>query len=382
MFLLNQPYVSPLLKDTIKKNKYAVLKNDFTLDFDDYDFLFSDEDAVKQIKCHNEKIYSNSEDSIEWIIKNLSFSDIPEKIELFKNKVKFRNLLKQLYPDFYYKEVLLSDLKNLDKTSLKYPFVLKPAVGFLSFGVYPVRNEIEFENVIKNIDKDIEKLKGFFPIEVVDTSKFIIEEMINGDEFAIDVYYNNKGEAVILNIFKHPFLNEKDVSDRLYYTSKEIIQTYIPKFQPLLDKIGVAANLKNFPIHIEIRVENEKIIPIEVNPMRFAGWCDTDLAYFAYGINIYEYYMENKKPDWDEILKNKGDELYYFTAAEMPSSIDKNKVKNFNYDDYLSYIKNPLEIRKFDFKTKPLFAFVFGKTSDFKEINDILALDMKKFIEI
>ncbi len=381
MFLLNQPYVSPLLKDTIKKNKYRVVKNNFTTDFEDYEFLLNSEDAVNFLKNNEYKVYSNSEDSIEWITKNLAFTDIPSKIEIFKNKVKFRNLLKSLYPDFYYKEVSLKELKTLDKKTLKYPFVLKPAVGFLSFGVYPVRNEKEFEIVINNLDKDIEKVKGFFPLEVVNTSSFIIEEMINGNEFAIDIYYNREGEAVILNIFKHPFVNEKDVTDRLYYTSKEIINTHIPKFQPLLDEIGEKANLKNFPIHIEVRMDKDKIIPIEVNPMRFAGWCDTDLAYFAYGINIYEYYMDDKKPNWNEILKDKQDELYYFTAAEMPNNVNNKDVKNFNYQKYLSNIQNPLEIRKFDFKTKPLFACVFAKTNGYDEINNILALDMNEFIE-
>lgn len=382
MFLLNQPYVSSLLKDTIKKNKYKVLKNGFTSDFEGYEFFLSSEEAVKDIKNNNSKIYSNSEDSIEWIIENLPFSDIPSKIEIFKNKVKFRNLLKTLYPDFYYKEIPFNNLKTIDRKSLKYPFVLKPAVGFLSFGVYPVQNEAEFADVIKHLDLDIEKVKGFFPLEVVNTSCFIIEEMIEGDEFAIDAYYNNKGEAVILNIFKHPFLNNKDVSDRLYYTSKDIIKSYVPKCQPLLDKIGHAANLKNFPIHIEIRIKDEKIVPIEVNPMRFAGWCDTDLAFFAYGINTYEYYIEDKKPNWNEILKNKGEELYYFTAAEIPISINKKDIKAFNYDKYLYNISNPLEIRKFDFKTKPLFAFVFAKTNSFEEINKILSINMKEFIEI
>ena len=40
------------------------------------------------------------------------------------------------------------ELKMLDIISLKFTFVLKPSVGFLSFGVYPVKNEDEFKNVI------------------------------------------------------------------------------------------------------------------------------------------------------------------------------------------------------------------------------------------
>lgn len=35
----------------------------------------------------------------------------------------------------------------------------------------------------------------------------------------------------------------------------------------------------NFPVHVEIRVKEDKICPIEFNPMRFAGLCTTDIAY-------------------------------------------------------------------------------------------------------
>lgn len=382
MFLLNEPYVSKFLEETIKNNQYKVLKNEFVQNFDIKDCLCDEIDFIDYIKNNNDvKLYSNSEDSIEWIIKNLNFTSIPRSIELFKNKAKFRNLLKSLYPNFYYEEVSFENLKNIDKKSIKFPIILKPTVGFLSFGVYKIDSEIDFDNIIKKIDLDIEKYKNFFPKEVINTSNFIIEQKINGEEFAIDIYYNNEGEAVILNIFKHPFINENDVSDRLYYTSKEIMLNYKPLFENLLNKIGKLADLKNFPIHIELRVNENEIIPIEVNPMRFAGWCDTDLAYYAYGINVYEYYLKNKKPDWDKILKNTNNDIFYFTAVEVPTEIPKQQIKKFNYDEYLKNISMLIDLRKFDFTTKPLFAFVFGKTNNYEEIKEILSLDMKKFIE-
>lgn len=59
-------------------------------------------------------------------------------------------------------------------------------------------------------------------------------------------------------------------------------------------------NLKNFPAHIEIRIDkNGNINPIEVNPLRFGGWCTTgDISWYAYGFNSYEYFLKGKKPDW------------------------------------------------------------------------------------
>ncbi len=384
MFVLNKPCISDFLKNAVINNKYPVLDNEITRDlFEGYENLLNDNDFIEKIKQNPDfKLYTNSEDSIEWIFKNLKFSELPLKINLFKDKIKFRNMIKNIYPDFYFKEISLDDIDFLDEKTLKYPLILKPAVGFLSFGVYPIQNEKEFLNIKKKLKDDIKKFKGIFSIEVVDTSKFIMEEMIEGEEYAVDVYFGLDGKPVILNIFKHPFFDENDVSDRVYYTSKEIIKKNIERFTDLFEKIGELAGLKNFTAHIELRDNGKEIIPIEVNPMRFTGWCITDLAYFAYRINPYEFYMNEIKPDWENILKNTDDSLYYFICAEVPNNIDKSKIKNVDYEKFLSKLDNVIDLREQDFKTKPLFAVVFGKTNNYNKIKEILSMDLKQFFEI
>ena len=377
MFILNNPYVSDFLIQTIKENDYKVL------DYGLASKYFSKNDLIlSEIAKNDSKFYLNSEDSIDWIFENLAESDLAKMIKLSKDKILFRKMLSKIYPDYYFKDVTLAELKNLDSKTLKYPFILKPSVGFLSFGVYPIYCEDDFKNVILKIDSDIEKLKGVFPTSVVDCTNFIIEEMIDGDEFALDAYFDNEGKAIILNIFQHPFLDEKDVSDRVYFTSKKIIQKYLKPFEELLNKIGKIGNFKNFPFHLELRANEKEIIPIEINPMRFCGWCITDIAHFAWEINPYIYYMENKKPDWNKILPNTNDDYFYFTIGDIPSNIDKTKIKSIAYEKYLKNISNLLDLRKIDFKTKPVFAIAFGKTSDYSEIKNLLTLDMKQFIEL
>lgn len=377
MFILNNPYVSEFLVNTIKKNNYNVLNNEIS------EIYFSKEELISSEIAKTKNIfYSNSENSIDWIIENLPDTDVTRMIKTSKDKILFRKMLSEIYPDYYFKEITLEELKTIDLKELRYPFVLKPSVGFLSFGVYPIYCKDDFKNVISKIDTDIVKLKGVFPASVVDCTNFIIEEMIEGEEFAIDAYFDNDGKAVILNIFHHPFLNENDVSDRVYYSSKAIIQKYLKPFEKLLNKIGKVGNYKNFPFHLELRANKNTIIPIEINPLRFCGWCITDIAHFAWGINPYVYFMENKKPAWDEILKNASNDYFYFTIGDIPSSIDKTKIKSINYEKYLKNISNPIDTRKIDYKTKPVFAIIFGKTSSLSEINNLLKLDMKEFIEL
>ena len=385
MIILDNPYVSPLLEDTVAKKSYPVLNNEMARSLSKFDMMnvLSDEAAVDLLKGEkNPQLYSNSENAINWISTHLNFSELPQKIELFKNKAEFRRLLKEIYPDFYFFESGFDSLSMLDTEKIRFPVVLKPCVGFLSMGVYIIRDAEEWSDVIKNLRDDIEKFRGQFPTEVVDASSFIVEELINGEEFAIDAYFDKDGKPVILNIFKHPFSDETDVSDRVYFTSGEIIKSNHDRFESLLSQIGSLAQLRNFPLHMEVRVDGERVVPIEINPMRFAGWCVTDLAYFAYGIDVYEYYFEQKTPDWEKILKEKGSEFYYFTIAEVPVSVDKSMIREVDYDGFLKNISHPLEVRKIDYRRHPILAIVFAKTDDYSEMSNILKKDMRDFIII
>lgn len=378
MIILEKPYVSDFLVDTIKKNNFSVLDNEVAREYFAKNELISD-DRAKEI-AQNELVYSNSENSINWILNNLKGSKLVDMIALSKNKASFRSAIKQIFSDYFFKEVSYSEIKNILAKDLKFPLILKPSVGFLSFGVFPVQNEEEWAETLAKLDSEIEKIKGIFPLNVVDTDKFVIEQMIDGDEFAIDAYFDENGEATILNIYMHPFFDGKDVSDRVYFTSRSIITKHLPVFKELLDKIGKVAGYKNFPFHLELRYDGKTAIPIELNPLRFCGWCITDLTYFAWGVNIYEYFLNQQKPEWDKIMAEKDDSIYYFTIGDIPNNIDKNTISIVDYDKYLTNISNPLEIRKIDYKNNPIFAIVFAKTNNFDEIKNLLALNMSDFI--
>ena len=382
MFILDKPYISEFLQETAVKNNFPTFLNPDARDLElDQNLKLLDENTtIKRIKEDKKAIYCNSENAISWIANNLKTGDMPEKIELFKDKAKFRRLISKIYPDFFFEEIPFGKLKDFNYEKLRFPVVLKPSVGFLSFGVYIINNTDGWIKVVKSIDQDVEKFKEFFPKAVVDTSNFIIEEMIEGEEYAADVYFDKNGQPIILNIYKHPFASGDDVSDRAYFTSKEIIETWLNKFEELFKKISDAAELSNFPAHIELRVKENKIIPIEVNPMRFAGWCLCDLAYHAFGINVYEYYFNQIKPDWNKILNTKGDELYYFVVADVPKDVDKSLFNRIDYEAFAEHFSSLLELRKINYNKHPLFACAFAKTDNYDEILDILKLDLKKFM--
>jgi len=174
------------------------------------------------------------------------------------------------------------------------------------------------------------------------------------------------------------------VSDRVYSTSKEIVTSTLKPVQNLVNIIGEKTGLKNFPIHIEVRIDNNgTIIPIEVNPMRFGGWCTTgDVAYYAFGINSYEYFLYGKKPNWDAIFKQREDKKYSLILLDNNSGIEQNDIASFDYDKLLTDFENPLLLRKITIGEYPIFGFVFTETSkgNEDELKTILTSNLRKYI--
>lgn len=387
MFFLDKPYISDFLKTTLKENSIPIVGTKILneLNLPAGLNILSEKDAIELAKKSNDlSIYCTSENSIGWIAKNLDFSEIPKKIELFKDKVKFRKLIQPMFPNFYFKAVKFEELDNVDYADLPSEFIIKPSVGFMSMGVYKVTCKKQWSNAKISITKEVKNTSGLYPLEVVNANEFIIEECIEGDEYAIDVYFDTFGEPIILSILEHIFFSDSDVGDRIYSTSKDIIQNNLEQFTTFMQEIGKLAQIKNFSVHVELR-RNAKgiLLPIEVNPMRFGGWCTTaDLTYKAYGFNPYLYYYNQQKPDWKEILADKSDELYSIVVLDNSTGISTDKVKSFDYEKLVSKFEEVLEIRKIDFYKYPVFGFLFTKTKkdNMKELEYILSSNLKEFI--
>lgn len=387
MIILDRPYVSEFLKNTISENQIPILKTPLLDEVNiNGNFVCKTETEFiayfKQIP--DSKIYTNSENAINWISQNLSFTSIPEKINLFKDKVLFRDLIRVLYPDFWYKSLNVEDFDKIDINQIPKPFIIKPAIGFFSMAVYRVNSNEEWEPVKAKIHRELERVKGIYPKEVMDTGKFIMEQIIDGDEYAIDASYDQKGELVIYNIMHHVFASGNDFSDRLYITSEKIMREKLAGFEDFLSRIGKLAGLRNFPLHVEVRVDKTgKILPIEVNPLRFGAWCTTaDATWYAYGFSSIASFFSGNKPDWEKILASKKGKTYALMVIENSTGHEAVQIKSFNYDKLLADFEKPLELRKIDWHKYPVFAFLFAESRDenFAELERILKSNLSEYI--
>jgi len=387
MFFVDDPYVSDFLKRTLLENQLPLVATPAAGKFSFPAGIrwLSEAEAVRNAhETADLRLYTNSENTIGWIAEHLAFTGIPEKIDLFKNKAKFRRLIAPLYPNFAFREAKVEELRSLNFADLPHPCVLKPAVGFLSLGVHMIYTEADWHAAVDAIEAEIASIRGRYPEQVVNIDTFVIEQCITGDEFAVDAYYNASGEVVVLDMLHHTFASAADVSDRIYTTSKDIITANLADFSNFLGQIGKLAGVRNFPVHVELRrTAAGEILPIEVNPMRFGGWCSTpDLAYLAYGLNPYLYYIHQQAPDWDTLLRGKENKLYSVVILDNSTGKTAAEIKSFDYDACLAHFEKPLELRKIDYRRHGIFAFLFVETraDATAELDYILQSRLNEFI--
>lgn len=383
MLILEKPYVSETLVRTAIEKQLPVLRNTMSekLVAEGKKLnLYNDNEFIAEYQKRH-RVYTMSENALGWIVEKLPDEEMLKKIELLKNKATFRRICQDMYPDFFFCEEDIDKLDSIDATQLQFPLVLKPSIGFLSAGVYVVRNVEEWNNAITDIKTNFRKVGEQFPEFVVGTHKYLIEEYIHGEEYAVDVYFDEVGTPVILNIYDHRFANEADTSDRLYCSSRALYDEYELPFMNFMKETNKVLKLHDFPIHIEFRYDGKKAIPIEINPLRFAGFCLNELQTHISGIHPIVAYLENIHLTKEEMWKGKEQDTYSFLVLERPAQATKEMV--FNCEKFRATFMDVLELRPLADPTVGVAATAFIRTDKAHEaeLDYILNMDMMEFMK-
>jgi hypothetical protein len=388
VFILEEPYVSELLASTVAQLGLPVLDTPMArrrLTGPNAVPLSSDADFAAAASLPGSRLYSNSENAIGWIAEHLADTDLPRMIEQFKDKVAFRELIADLYPDYRFFGVSLSELRTFDVSSVRAPFIVKPSVGFFSMGVHVVDSAEAWPATVAEIEREVEQFASIYPEQVLGLDRFVVEEVIQGEEFAVDAYFDAEGTPVLVDVYAHLFASADDVSDRVYYTSAETIERLGPPAMEFLAEIGRRARLADFPVHAELRIDSRgRVAPIEVNPMRFGGWCATDLAHFAYGVNPYRCYLLGERPDWARIARETAGRTTALIVSDLPSSVDLQAIESVDYDGFASRFSRVLELRPTDYNSYPVFAFTFVEvpSDDLGELRGVLGADLREHLRM
>ncbi len=382
MFILEDPYVSDLLAATVAELGLPVLDTPMArrrLTGPAADLILDAETFSSAASAPGARVYSNSENAIGWIAEHLGGTDLPRMIEAFKDKVAFRELVADLYPDYRFFGLRLDELRDFDPTRVRAPFIVKPAVGFFSMGVHVVGSAEEWPAAVDRIEREVEQFAAIYPEQVLGLDRFVVEEVIEGEEFAVDAYFDADGTPVLVDVYAHLFASASDVSDRVYYTNAETVERLGAPAMEFLAEVGRRAGVSDFPVHAELRIDAAgNVAPIEVNPMRFGGWCATDMAHFAYGVNPYRCYLLGERPDWERIAQETAGRTTALIVSDLPGTVDLAAIESVDYEAFSARFSRVIELRPTEFNRYPVFAFTFVEvpSDDLSELHAVLGEDL------
>jgi hypothetical protein len=367
-----------MMVETLQKNNIPVLRNEMSEKRVKDGKILNDSEFTEAYKKAG-KLYTVSENALGWIYDHIDDKRFLDGISLVKDKSAFRSICRDIYPDFFFKEVGINELETLDINSIVFPCVIKPSVGFLSKGVFVARNEEDYRKAVESLMRDFATAKADFPEFVVGRSRFLIEEYIRGEEYAVDTYYDENETPVILNIFHHKFMDESDTSDRLYMTSKGLFDRYEGPFTQFLTNLNKTLHLRNFPMHIEFRYDGKKAVPIEINPLRFTGFCLNELQVFISGQHPMLSYLRGTHVTKEEMWRGKENYTYAFTVLDLPAGCEE---KTFDEAKFRADYREVIDVRLVPDKSSGVAATVFLRieTENESQFDGIMSLDMREYM--
>ncbi len=69
------------------------------------------------------------------------------------------------------------------------------------------------------LEREVKTFASIYPDQVLGLDRFVVEEVIPGEEFAVDAYFDASGTPVLVDVYAHLFASADDVSDRVYLTN-------------------------------------------------------------------------------------------------------------------------------------------------------------------
>lgn len=347
--------------ETLPKTKGMILIKDSDL----HNYTFNKQD----------KICITSEASLNLVTEKLQDVSKKEAIESLKDKYKFRKILTDIYPDYQYQKINFEEIENL---SIPKKTILKPLKGCFGTAVKIVDKNSDLTQVSQEIKKELDKNASVLPKSVLSQNDFILEDFIEGEEYAIDMFYDDKGHPHIVNIYYHPMPKVNAYLHMIYYTNKDIFDLIYNKAIEFFKKLNKILKVTNLTLHSEFKYDT-KLIPIEINPMRFGGMGLGNMIYHSLNINPYNYFNIGISPNWKDIWNSYHDECFTFFIAYNGSNINKN-IQEPDIDKLKMQFTEVLCEQIFDYKTQLAFG-VFSLKETPNNINNLLKIEFNNYFK-
>ncbi len=352
MYLIISNNNEPGTLDTLPQTEgLVVLKED--------EFLSSD------IQLDDGTTYAiTTEGVIDSVNKKTVSKNKLEATILLKDKVLFRETISNLFSDYHFQSIKVSDFLRIKITN---KMVVKPRKGFFGTGIRFIDESSDLEKIQNEIIAEITKnLKAFVNSDtILSAEELLVEEYIGGCEYAVDMFYNGEGVPQLLNIYEHPAPENEAYIHALYCSSRKIYEKIAPKAIDIFIKLNKTLNVKNYIIHAEFKLDGDKFIPIEMNPMRLGGMGLGNMCFYALGVNPYAYLLEGVAPDWQAIWNREEhrDAVYNFLIAYNGTDVDVSKKKP-NVDKLKQDLGEVLNETLFDYQKSLVFGIFTSRETE------------------
>lgn len=361
--IVGKSVLSHLLTDTIELPHTTILTEE---ELQTSPIVFSPKD----------KIYAPSEASLHIILERMKDEHKKYAIEILKNKFAFRKLIQTEYPNFFFKKIPLHTLKSFHIDDDKV-YVVKPVKGFFGYGIEFINKTSDTALIAKKITTELKKSARYFPNSVISDKELLIEEYIPGEEYAVDMFYNEKGVVTIMNIYHHPIPKYKDYFNVLYYSDKEVFRQLYPLVVSFFNTLQKKLTVSSFPIHAEFKVSNGQLIPVELNPLRFGGMGLADLADYAYDFNPFKAFFTSFSPDWQSIWEKRKENYYAWVLGYDGVGMNMHKYRP-DHEKFKKDLGKILHYDTIDYQHNPVFASAYINM-DNSHLKKILAMDFSKY---
>lgn len=358
MFTQKSNYEEDFVNYLITGNGYI---SDQTKEIDEEIITLSAQDLKRSdiVIKKDDKVYTPTESALEIILERSEDTTFINAVNKLKDKYQFRELMNNMYPNFLYKKINLQELETT-KLEENKKYVIKPVKGFFSSAVKQISGNDDLKVISDEIYAELNENTKYFSDSILSKNELIIEQYIEGEEYAVDMFFNEQKQPEIINIYHHPFPEKNEYFNVLYYTNHQIFDKLYDKIKKIFIELNEHLQISSFPIHAEFKLERGILIPIEMNPLRYGGFGLADLTYHAFGFNPFNAFFQNCKPDWKTIWKKYKQHHFGWVLGYNGKDIDTNTHKPDD-DAYLEYLKKTLHYIEIDYRKNPVFSIAYIK---------------------
>lgn len=324
-----------------------------------------------------DKVIIATETVMDEALNKMDDDEKKEMVSRLKNKVHCREMLAAIYPEFFFREIPVRDLPEIELTPGEKYFV-KPIKGYWGSAAFPVDSQTDRVALMHEIKAQLSKRTHIFSERVVAKDRLIVEEFLEGEEYAVDMFFNESGQPVITNICHHPLPKKLDYLHVVYYTSHQVFQDLYPKFLEFFHALNRSLNARSIPIHGEFKLHKGRLTPIELNPLRFGsdGFCD--LSFHAFGFNPFLYFAENRAPDWDALWKGREEKIFAFYLGYNGSDLDIGHYRP-DFRNFRRLFSHILSDTAMNYQDTLAFAVMYIEEDSLERIHELLGVEFNEY---